>query len=463
MPDRLSVVLLIYPVPLLAQFIPPSGSDPVAVACPNRLTADNGTDGLSAWQKGRGFAGIEGDGVFGIGNWGHVPETLAWYCKAWAAGNAVAAYDIAEIFREGYVVNSRGPGGQIITKHFEADLPTAFYWYQRSAERGFTKGMLAVAQYYGLGDQVLKGSHVARDLGKAGSLLHEAANAGDTTALTMLAARYAGLKTAPWVMAIPMETDYAKALESALSAQSILKRFDPDCSSPDAVKDMIDLLPDASEGRKVRGAAVVAVHGSSATRPMQADCILSLGAPPPSQQNEPLLAQISRLIQGGGVGTWTYSIVQVPGIDRSVMYRETAAQAMTEGAEQLAAIVQALSPPSGAQRSRATPNGWQRFDMNGTWRAIDGSPGTAGYHVLDIKVEDDGDYITAELVSPPPNATAYDVVLFSAIYDANDIPATLSPDGFVNGQPKYRHGMIHILDADHFRLEGYPQFERVKK
>jgi hypothetical protein len=100
--QRLGITLVAFQIPVLAQFISPSGGDPVAVACPNGLTADSGIDALNTWQKGKHFASIEGDGVAGFGNWSHVPESLAWYCKAWAAGNPVAAYDIAEIFREGY-------------------------------------------------------------------------------------------------------------------------------------------------------------------------------------------------------------------------------------------------------------------------------------------------------------------------------------------------------------------------
>ena len=105
----------------------------------------------------------------GIGSWGHVRETLRWYCQASAVGNAFATYDIAEIVREGYVVNSNGPGGRIITQHFDPVPAQAFQWYQLAAKQGSTKGMLAVAQYYGLGDRVLKESSVPRDKARHGS------------------------------------------------------------------------------------------------------------------------------------------------------------------------------------------------------------------------------------------------------------------------------------------------------
>ena len=343
---RSFVFLLVSPISLFAQWIEPSGGDPVAVACPNGPASGSGINPLDAWRKAKETAAIEGDGVFGIGNWGHTAEALEWYCKASAAGNAVAAYDIAEISREGYVVNSEGPGGRIITKHFLPDLPTAFYWYQLAANRGFTKAMLALAQFYALGDQVLKGSHVTKNVQQAALWLNKAADKGDTIALTMLAMRYAGLRTAPWGMALPIPTDSTRALSSVTRAIAILTKFDSDCSSADAVKDMIDQLPDASEGRNVRGASVVEVHGSSASGPLEADCLLSLSGPPPSQQNEPVVAQFYRLIHGGAVNSWKYSITQIPGINESIMFRETATQAMTEGIEELQILIQTLPPPS---------------------------------------------------------------------------------------------------------------------
>ena len=262
-------------------------------------------------MKAKDIAGIEGDGVFGIGNWGHTEEALEWYCKASAAGNAVAAYEIAEIFRQGYVVNSQGPGGRIITKHYLADLPTAFYWYQLAANRGFTKAMLAVAQYYALGSEVLKGSHTPKNIEKAAWWLNNAANKGDTEALLMLALLYSGVKTAPWGVALALPKDDGKAKESFKSALAALTKFSADCSGADVVKDMIEQLPTESAGRQVRGAAIVAVHGSSAANPMELDCILSLGGPP-SHDNEPVLEQFNRLIHGGTVNAWAYTVTQIP-------------------------------------------------------------------------------------------------------------------------------------------------------
>jgi len=110
----LSTAVLMGQAGLLAQSggrIPPSPGDPVAIACSNHTRNDSGMSALDAWMKGKELASIEGDGVLGIGNWGHTREALEWYCKASAAGNPVASYDIAEIFRKGYVVNSRARDG----------------------------------------------------------------------------------------------------------------------------------------------------------------------------------------------------------------------------------------------------------------------------------------------------------------------------------------------------------------
>jgi hypothetical protein len=119
---------------------------------------------------------------------------------------------------------------------------------------------------------------------------------------------------------------------------------------------MKDDLPDVSEGRKVRGASVVEVHGSSANEPMQAYCILSLSGPPPSRQNEPLLDQFNRLIHGGSVNSWAYSLTQIPGVNSSVFFRETATQAMTEGIEEMAVLLEKISPPLKAP-ARSPSNG----------------------------------------------------------------------------------------------------------
>jgi hypothetical protein len=474
---RLGAILLISHAPLFAQFIPPSGGNPVAVACPKGPTTGTGINPLETWRTAKRIASIEGDGVFGIGNLGHTEEALEWYCKASAAGNAFAAYDIAEIFRDGYVVNSTGPGGHTVTKHYLADLPTAFYWYQLAAKRDFTRAMVALARYYALGDEILKGSPVHKDVGQAAIWLNRAADYGDTTALKMLALRHAGRETAPWGMALPLSPDRAKAQNAAALARGLLIRFSSECTNPSAVKDMVDNLPDVSEGRKVRGASLVEVHGSSTTRPMELDCLLSLSGPPPSQQNEPVIDQFYRLIHGGTVGAWGYSLIQLPGANESTMHRETGTQAVIQGVEEMALLLEIISPPSNSgaptnptreqkpnplSTTRVGPKGWRRFDMNGVWEATYGTRGAAGFHVIDIKIEDDGDYITAELLSPPANASPEDIVLFAAIYDSGDIVATIPPT-YTNGKPNYRQAMIHIVDADHFRIEGYPQFQRAKR
>jgi TPR repeat protein len=341
--SRLCAALVIFHVSLFAQWIEPSGADPVTVACPKAPTGA-GINAFNAWRKARETNNVEGDGVLGIGNWGHTKEALEGYCQASAAGSPVAPYDIAEILRNGYAINSTEPNGRIITKHYLADLPSAFYWYQLSANRKFTKGMLAIAQYYSLGEQSLRGSHVPRDLEKALHWINAAAEMGDTTALTMLSMRYAGLKTAPWVMALPILPDRSKALTSFTSAIAILTHFDRHCTAADAIKRMVDQLPDAAEGRQVGGASIIEVHGSKDDGPTEVACVLSLTAPPSSQQNEPVIDQFYRLIHGGAVGSWAYTVIWPDANEDGILFRETATQAMTEGIEEMQLLVQTLHP-----------------------------------------------------------------------------------------------------------------------
>jgi TPR repeat protein len=113
---------------------------------------------------------------------------------------------------------------------------------------------------------------------------------------------------------------------------------------------------------------------------------------------------------------------------------------------------------SGAGRLQWQPKGWRRFDMNGIWRSVHGTPGTSGYRVEEIKIEDDGDYITAETSGSP---AAAENVFFVAIYDSDDIVGLIPTPGFKEGLPNHRDVPIHIGDANHIRVEGYPVFERV--
>jgi Sel1 repeat len=395
-----AVALPVCPRFLFAQFIAPSGGNPVAVACPRGPTSGAGIDPLQAWRKGQDVASIEGDGFLGIGNWGHTEEALSWYCKASAAGSAFAAYDIAEIFRDGYVVNSNGPGGRIVTKHYLADLPTAFYWYQLSANRKYTRSMLAVAQFYALGDEILKGSHVPKDAVLAMDWLNRAAKAGDSTALAMLALRHAGRKTAPWGMALPIEPDTGKAIAEATLAIKLFHRYSSECTNPGAVKDMIDNLPDASEGRKYRSAALVEVHGNTIANPFELDCVLSLSAPPPSQQDEPTVDQFYRLIHGGAVNSWEFALTQTPGASESTMHRETATQAMVEGIEEISVLLQLLASstatlPAGSRPPVSQPlaPARQQVDLTGKWRMrMSDSPNDTETADFTIKVT--GDSVT---------------------------------------------------------------------
>lgn len=339
---------------LLAQFIQPSGDDPVVAACPKGLTNDGAVDPLTAWSHGKEVAETDGDAL-GVGSWGHTEEALEWYCKASAGGNAMAAYDIGEIFRDGYVVNSVGPGGRIITRHMLPDLPTAIYWYQISATRGFTKAMVALAECYAFSNQIVSGRTIPRDADKAWLWLNRAADRGDTPALSILASLYAGQRGDLWHTVFPLRIDkdsLTKAGGYVLSALSILNRYRSQCTGPAAVKDMTDALPSVSDGRSVRGASIVAVRGSDLDRPTELDCILSLSGPPPSREDEPVLQQIDRLVHGGAISNWGYTISQMRATSNNFLLRESASEAMVEGIEQIQRLYELLFPPrpSGAKQ-----------------------------------------------------------------------------------------------------------------
>jgi hypothetical protein len=113
--------------------------------------------------------------------------------------------------------------------------------------------------------------------------------------------------------------------------------------------------------------------------------------------------------------------------------------------------------PSGSNNSSSRSNGWRRFDMNGIWRATYGTPGTAGYHVDEVRIEDDGDYITAETLGSP---SAAENVFFVAIYDSDHIDGLVPIPGLKDGRPNHRTVPIHIEDANHIKIQGYPVFQR---
>jgi hypothetical protein len=362
-----NVVLFFSFLPLRAQWIEPSGKDPLIVACPNGLPSGTGIDPKDSWLKGREAASIEGDGVFGIGNFGHVPETLAWYCKSWAGGNPVAAFDIGEILRQGYAVNTAGTGGYIKTAHYMPDLAAAFYWYELAANRGYTRAMLAVAQYFGAGDTVLKGSSVKRDPAKSLRWLKQAADAGDTNALAIQGSLSAGIGTVPWAGNLGVPASTVKALAAVKKIDEQLTHFRSACTDPEEVQIMAEMLPDASGGRRVQTATIVSAS------PNELTCMLSLGDPPSSQRNEPVLNQFSRLIHGGAVRSWFFSIIQVPGKDDTPMIlRQTATEAMIQGIEEVAVLVQTVSPANNPQTSvqgRPSPYGQQSSPANPSPRA----------------------------------------------------------------------------------------------
>ena len=408
------VAFFLFPASSFAQWIEPSGGNPVTIACPNGPSSGAGIDPKESWKKGREAASIEGDGVLGVGNFGHTQEALEWYCKSSAAGNPVAAFDIGEILREGYVTNAIGPGGYIKTTHYMPDVAAAFYWYQLAANSGYTKAMLAVAQYFGSGDIVLKGSGIRRDAALSLKWLKQAADAGDTDALQILAALYEGQRTVPWAANISVTADRknANALNSKINERLTLLRLL--CTDSEEVQIMAGMLPDASLGRQVRTAAIIEANPNGVT------CMLSLSDPPPSQQNEPVLNQLSRLIHGGAVTSWFFSIIQMPGNDDTPqIVRQTATQAMIQNVERLAVLLQSISPSSNSvpstptrqtqaypssnsstaqatQQSSAVRTRGQSLNLTGSWLMRTKLPGDQTL-TIPVNIKQNGDEVTMSM------------------------------------------------------------------
>jgi hypothetical protein len=311
--------------------LPPSHGDPVVVACPNGPASGSGIDGRSAWRKGKSAEIIEGDGPLGT-NWGHILEALDWYCKASGAGNPIAAYDIGQIYRAGFVVNAAGK-----STTFTADPATAFYWYRLSADRGFTKAMLRLAQFYVFGEVLdLKGSGVAKDPKQALFWVKSAADKGDSDARLILASAYLGVNIG-WGPALGLVPNAAKGAAFGGGWLAALAKGGTACADPDNRRSMIQLLPPEAADRPVRGISVVSVHGS-----MAVDCVVRLGGPA-IRDDDPTLVQLMSLMHGGLVSSWRYYLTRAPGSSDTDIQRQTTTEAMIEGVESIAPVAKAVA------------------------------------------------------------------------------------------------------------------------
>ena len=327
------------------KWIHPSGADPVQVACPKGPITGTGIDPFEAWRKANELMHIEGDGPIGT-TWGHTREALEWYCKAAAAGGAIAAGDIGDITGAGYVVNLPSRRGIPQSENYSPDAKTALYWHQRAADLGFTKSMISVAEVYAAGVVV------PQDGRKALNLLTGAATIGDTEALLFLSSVYAGISTGPLARALPIVRDDEKAKSLGDKARGIFRDFDSMCTGASAIIDMVNQLPNASNGRIPEYGVTLAVHG--VTGPQEIDCALHLGSPP-QRDDRPatvdgafaqILSGLPRTMQGASVGAWKYKITRFPGIKGDVLSRQIAAEAIGENIEEMERLLNRLLNPS---------------------------------------------------------------------------------------------------------------------
>lgn len=350
--------LLIGPVSLLAQshrLVQPGPGDPRTIACSGITTNDSNLDALQAWGQGKKFASIEGDAVFGLANLGHTKESLEWYCRASAAGNAVASYEIGKIFHDGYVVNVLDSEGNYHSTDYLPDHATAYYWFDLAVKNQFTKANISLAMYLALGSE-LQGNKVAKDSKRALDLLTEAGRSGDTEALATLAGRYYGFQMAPWVMSLPVLPDKAKAIELAIQARKILNEFTADCSAKEVLNNVRDILPFDLNGRQILGGQAVAVHGSRSGQ-FQLECILQLGDSIP-REDESYLDQLRRELHDGFTNYWSYSITQIPDADGAIISRQTKTEGFVQRAELTAFVIEAIlsaaaepTPPAPSEES----------------------------------------------------------------------------------------------------------------
>ncbi len=312
-------------------------------------------DSSDAWAKGWSFANIEGDSPLGIGNWGHVPETLEWYCTASAAGNGVASYGIAKILEDGYAINNVENGGRIVTTHHLPDHSAAFYWYKRASEQHYTRALVDLARYYATVEAVTRNNQAIGGCNQALCFLENAAKAGDSEADSILAMLYGGYPSG-WLKAIPLPPETAKredgikAVGFAKAALDLLEANRKYCVRDDTVGLLMKNVNNVPEALVLRSITILAVHGQKAEDVLDAACVVNLDAPPP-RQNETLLEQMLRVAPGGGINKRHYSIVFIPGIESSMTVLSNETQAIIDMMSELGVAIQVLSkqPPSVAK------------------------------------------------------------------------------------------------------------------
>jgi TPR repeat protein len=303
----------------------------ISTACPSYVS-DPAVSAFDAWQKGEDFAHIEGDGLFGILNWGHTPEALSWYCKSAAGGNGNAAFEIGKIFEDGYTINSTDPTGRIQTTHVPSNKALAFYWYQLAAARGYTRGMIRVGEYYVAAPD---GSGISKDVDRGLDWVRKAAIKGDTEAEMMMWYAY---RSGGWHESkFPPIPKSGRTVDDWLGlVRKHLDQYRSDCT--DSMDLMVGMLPTQAGERAPARAYIELIRNQG-----EEVCVLVLGAARP-KEDETALSELRDLLGGGMVNTWSYTLTFIPGSTKAIIRRETLAEAVAEGMESLAPIVRAMTP-----------------------------------------------------------------------------------------------------------------------
>jgi hypothetical protein len=306
--------------------IKPSGKDPVDVACPGALKNGSGIDQYQAWKKGDELLHSEGGGAFML-NFGASEEAIQWFCKASAAGSSIAPYTIGEIYGRGFMRQV----GRVTENHLR-DAATSFYWHKLSADRGFTRGMLAVAQWYGAGIPGPKGFLLPPNKAEAQNWLLKAAAAGDTEALLILFQLYSGMPVNPWSYFVSVPRDDEKARIVKDKGLAILKNNASVCT--DHKLQMIAQLPDPRRG--ITGdLSLVQVHGTA--EPFQIVCQIKLEKQKQSdnddQRERSTFGQVAKGLTGVPLDYWQYTITKMPD-GQAIVTRQIVAEAMGLNAEQ---------------------------------------------------------------------------------------------------------------------------------
>ena len=228
----------------------------------------------------------------------------------------------------------------------------------------------------------------------------------------------------------------SKSVDAALSAYSDI------CTNADNVQEMIRMLPGASSGRGLQSATIVGANDIEAT------CMLSLAPPPSSQQNDPILAQVSRLIHGGAVSQWVFSYIRIPGGEDTFLVRETATQAMIQGIQEVAVVLEAVDPPSSSVPETSKSDSLlpasisgpfylsrRPVDLTGTWKM---SRPDMSYLSLTVRISQHGDEITISHKDSTPSSPPWftgklvgdkSVVGRMTVSSVGDVSATMTIDG----------------------------------